>query len=70
MSEPSFSDISARRIRTIMHLVAEAAVHNTRGEAEKARELLAAANRELSILRVAFDNALGPKHLPKSKRGR
>lgn len=64
---PSFADTSAKRLNEVIHVLALAGVHNTNGDAEQARKCLAEANRQLSTLRVAFDQALGPKHL---KRGR
>ena len=57
-------------LNSCIHALAAAGASIAVGKHEAAREHMKKANQELTLLRVAYDKILGPKHLPAAKRGR
>lgn len=62
------SDGVVASLNGIIHELAECGANIAIGKHDAAREHMKKANQELTLLRVAYDKILGPKHLP--KRGR
>lgn len=71
MTEPTtFDDALALRLRNCMHRLADAGAAFQIGKFDIGCDHLKTANVELTALRVAIDQALGPKKLPAAKRRR